>query len=644
MHRALRSAVLAAAVILVPAVAPATGAGTGGRLALEPAYRTFDSRSGPTESRVTEQALGSGVLNVWALYPTSPGTAVIHPCDSPAPPGEATFRLDDPDDVRYARFATAEPVCISSTVPIHVIVDREGSVTETPELDRSQYVPLPQAVDLWDAPTTSAKQVVRIPAPAELSGDATAAVVSLEALVPTVPGYLNAYACDGVRPQAADITYDLNREANVAYVPLPDDGDLCVFVYAPVHLRVRLLGELADEGPNPTLLPPSWRYVPGEIPAPSLRPIVPERILDSRYGIGRDGTAKVEPDEIVELDFGGLVGPRTTAVVLNVTVSEPESDGFVTAWPCGGDRPTVSNLNFAPNETVPNLVVAKLGPGGTVCLSGISRTHLIADVNGTYETDGGLLAQPVTPERILDTRKAIGVPGTVALEAGEVLELAVGGTVVPETAGAATVNVTVTEPADLGFVTAFPCDQPRPEASNLNYEPGQSIANLVTAKLSPDGRLCLYTLASTHLIVDIAAWYGLDQPAGLVELPPERFLDTRIAVGVPTTTKVAAGTFITLDVAGVGDVAADADAVVMNITATEPEDLGFVTAWPCDRSMPVVSNLNYSAGETNPNLATVKLSAQGTVCLYTLATTHLLADVAGYLTDQTVEGQSLTLQ
>ena len=107
------------------------------------------------------------------------------------------------------------------------------------------------------------------------------------------------------------------------------------------------------------------------------------------------------PDEVVELDFGSLVGPLTTAVVLNVTAVQPDRAGYLTVWPCGGDRPLVSNLNFDPNEIVPNLVVSKLGPGGTVCLSGIAATHLFADLSGTYEADGGLHAVPVTPTRVL---------------------------------------------------------------------------------------------------------------------------------------------------------------------------------------------------------------------------------------------------
>ena len=384
--------------------------------------------------------------------------------------------------------------------------------------------------------------------------------------------------------------------------------------------------------------------MPGEVPAPSLRPIEPVRVLDTRVAVGWPDTDKVDPDEVVEIAFGDRVTPQTTAVVLNLTARLPESDGFITAWPCGGDRPTVSNLNFRAGDTVPNLVVSKLGPGGTVCVSGTSRTHLFADLSGTFETDGGLLAQPVTPERILDTREPIGVPSIAKLAAGATLELQVTGGTVPDDAGAVTVNVTAANAEDAGFLTVHPCNPTLPTASNLNFEPGGAVANLVTSKLSADGRLCIFASATTNVVVDLAAWYGLDQPAGLVELAPERFLDTRSAVGIATTSKVPAGDVVTLQIAGRGDVPATADAVVMNVTAVAPETGGFVTAWPCDASMPTVSNLNYGPGETTPNLATVKLSDAGTVCLYSVATAHLLADVAGYLTAEEVPGQELVLQ
>ena len=546
--------------------------------------------------------------------------------------------------MKYARFATSESTCLTSNVPLHVIVDRAGTVAPTPSATRDQYVALTTPETLWSEASATPQQTIRIPRPAELSDTATAAVISLDAIAASDRGFLSAHSCDRPRPMVADVGYGADRAANVAIVPLEAGADLCVYAHTPVHVRIKLLGELAATGPDATALPPSWRYQPGEFPGPSLRSIVPERVLDTRIGQGRPGTSKVEPNEVVELSFGDLVGPQTTAVVLNVTVTETESAGFVAAWPCGGDRPIVSNLNFVAGETVPNLVVSKLSPAGTICLSGIARAHLIADLNGTYETDGGLLANPVRPTRILDTRQAIGVPTTTKLAAGQVLELdVVDGKTVPEQAGAVTVNVTATEPIARGFITAFACDQQRPTASNLNFAPEQSVANLVTAKLSQNGTLCFYSLVDTHLIADVAAWYGVEEPAGLIDLDPVRLLDTRKAVGIPTTTKIEARRFIELQVAGRGGVGSDALAAVLNLTVTQPEDRGFVTAWPCDEARPTVSNVNYAAGETNPNLATVKLSADGKVCLYTLRRAHLIADVAGYFTDEPIDTVGLAL-
>ena len=349
-------------------------------------------------------------------------------------------------------------------------------------------------------------------------------------------------------------------------------------------------------------------------------------------------------NDVFELDLGTHVGPYTTAVALNVTVTQPQQIGFLTVWPCGGHRPLVSNLNFVANETVPNLVVSKLSPGGTICMSGVSATHLVADLNGTYEVDGGLAAVPVEPLRILDTRYAIGVQTTDKLTGDNFLELQISGdNGVPLTAGAVTLNVTSTQPDEPGFLTVYPCGTEPPDASNVNYVANQTVPNLVTAKLSNEGKVCIYTSATTHVIADLAAWYGVDEPAGLIELNPSRILDTRLPLGVPEAAKVEPGAFIVLEVAGRNGVAPDADAVVMNVTVTEPEAEGFATVWPCDQSIPTVSNLNYSAGETNPNLVTVKLAADGTVCMYTLARAHLLADVAGYLTDQPIDGQALTL-
>lgn len=81
----------------------------------------------------------------------------------------------------------------------------------------------------------------------------------------------------------------------------------------------------------------------------------------------------------------------------------------------------------------------------------------------------------------------------------------------------------------------------------------------------------------------------------------------------------------------------------MNVTAAQSASIGFVTVWPCDQARPTASNLNIRPDRTVANLTTVKLSAEGTVCLATTSSTHLIADVAGYLTDEPVDGDQLVL-
>lgn len=68
----------------------------------------------------------------------------------------------------------------------------------------------------------------------------------------------------------------------------------------------------------------------------------------------------------------------------------------------------------------------------------------------------------------------------------------------------------------------------------------------------------------------------------------------------------------------------------MNVTAVGPDRAGFITVFPCGSAVPNASNLNYRSGDVVPNLVVVKLGPGGTVCLYTTATTDLLAGIAGY--------------
>ena len=122
-------------------------------------------------------------------------------------------------------------------------------------------------------------------------------------------------------------------------------------------------------------------------------------------------------------------------------------------------------------------------------------------------------------------------------------------------------------------------------------------------------------------------------PSYFVPLTPARLLDTRTGEG-GNISALSSQAMTELRVMGVGGVpATGATAVVLNVTVDAPLTAGFITAWPSGEGQPTVSNLNYVAGQTVPNLVTVKVGANGRVNLYnSQGYTHVIADVVGYYT------------
>jgi hypothetical protein len=522
---------------------------------------------------------------------------------------------------------------LTATTAVDVIVDKFGDVSASPTTDRLQYVPLAVPALVLDT-TVAARSTTTLDLGIATPADARAAVIVLETNGGDEDGFATAFTCDGFRPLATDLGVDKAASANVAYVPISATAGPCIFSASLATLEVTLLGWLSTTGPDTASLPPAIKLQLESIRPPGLVAITPTRLLDTRSEPAPNGE-KLEGGQFGELPFGADNARWLSAVVLNVTVDQPEAGGFVTVYPCDHERPVTSNLNYNSGQTIANLVTAKLSATGSVCVFSSATAHIIIDMMGGYVVNEGSGSEAVAPLRLLDSRNAIGVPTRSRANADSTTTLHVAGTggVPAVGAQAVTLNVTVDQPATGGFVTVFPCGQNVPNASNLNYAAGQTIANLVTVKLGQDGSVCFYTSGSAHLIVDLAAWYQPSLPAGFKELVPVRVLDSRNAIGTAGKALLGTASITTLVMAGRGGVpATGAEAVTMNITVDQPQGGGFVTVFPCGQDVPMASNLNYSRGQTIANLVNVKLSRTGTVCIFTSASAHVLADVAGYST------------
>jgi hypothetical protein len=240
----------------------------------------------------------------------------------------------------------------------------------------------------------------------------------------------------------------------------------------------------------------------------SYRPLVAMRALDTRTSSGA-----VAGGKSVVLPLGGTTGVPTnaSAVVMNLTVTQPTSYGFITAYPTGSLKPNVSNQNYVTGQTVPNLAVVPVGADGSVTIANTSpgTAHVIADVVGYFlpgtPAAAGAFA-PIAPSRFLDTRTSGGPVGsayTVPVQVAGVKG-------VPRNATGVWVNLTVTEPTTFGYFTARPHKAPWSDASNLNFNRGQTIANMAYLPIGADGQIEIQPILQrvpraefTHVILDV---------------------------------------------------------------------------------------------------------------------------------------------
>lgn len=263
---------------------------------------------------------------------------------------------------------------------------------------------------------------------------------------------------------------------------------------------------------------------------------------------------------------------------------------------------------------------------------GVARPQGVAcDIGAVEARLGGF--HPVTPARIFDTREASGGAAPLGPGAIRVVPVAGHGGIPADHAAAVVANVTATNGDAASHLTLWPTNRAMPDASNLNWAAGETVANLVTVALSPDGTLTVRNNSgSTHVIVDVAGWY--DDGAlpticpcgdGYGGILPTRVLDTR--TGAP----LAAGVARDLAIAGVAGVPADATAVIANVTVVKPTKDTHLTVWPKGQVLPPVSNVNAPVGSVVPNLVIVKVGPDGMVRLRNNSgSADVLVDVVGW--------------
>ena len=369
----------------------------------------------------------------------------------------------------------------------------------------------------------------------------------------------------------------------------------------------------------------------------------PQRIFDSRSG----GNSRLGQGRslVLPIRVGGVSKP--SAVVLNLTVVNPSTSGYLTAYPAGQALPRTSSINFAAGRTTANLVTVPVSSSGSIVIyNGLGTTDVIVDQLGGYSGDtnaargsgGGYHPQQAT--RFVDTRSDGGGP----LPGGYYFPMTVGygNGSGPNPIRALALNVTVTNAQADGYLTAWngvPGQLPR--SSTLNFTRGATVSNYAIVPTSrctdcDDNAVQVGFLngsgANVDVIVDAIAYFDdgtISAPFRFKPLSsPVRIVDSRSGLGLHRMAANQTQVFTPpTSVAGDPTIALDA-----NITLVKPTASTYLTLWPqlSGYDKPRVSAVNSGAGQVVSNHAIQEVGNGNRTNIYNFnGGTDVVIDVSG---------------
>ncbi len=342
------------------------------------------------------------------------------------------------------------------------------------------------------------------------------------------------------------------------------------------------------------------------------------------------GSGRVAARGVLRVHVPEAVGGKT--VIGQLTVDQVLGAGYVTAYGCDDGLPTGTSGNITRSDlnvdgrvagVASNRLIVKADSDGDVCLFTSAPAAMIIDLNAvTFDT--GITS---FPNRRTDTRLT-AVP---RLEAAGVLRVSV-----PEAVGKRTVvgQLTVDRVTDVGYVTAFGCDDGLPRdpsgvvtRSDLNFNGRVSsiASNRLIVQADNDGDVCLYTARPAAVIVDIN---------GVSDVGIASFANRRTDTRGRATPRLNSGSVLTVHVPE----AVGAKTVIGQLTVDRVVDAGYVTAYGCDAGLPLDasgavarSDLNYNGtiSSASSNRLIVQADNDGDVCLFTLRPAAIIVDVNG---------------
>lgn len=336
-------------------------------------------------------------------------------------------------------------------------------------------------------------------------------------VLPGANGFLTLYPSDATQPTAANTNFAAGDVLNNVFtVGLgATDGALKIFASSTAEVVIDIAGYYA---------PPGAANPGGLYFHPLPKPI---RLLETRLGqpgCFTPGTPLAANTDTVQqgtTTCDGVTIPVTAkALVGNATTVFPSANGFITLYPSDAvSRPLAASGNYRAGTVLNSPFTVGLSPAGQFKIYTVATTDLVIDVLGYFSADAtdvngtGLLFNPITPTRLLDTRPgatgACFLPGAPLSAGTESLQSARGVCTIASTAQAIVGNATTVLPTANGFLTFWPSNAvTRPLAATSNFQAGRNFNRYYTVGLGIDGAFKMYASQTTNLVVDVSGYFA----------------------------------------------------------------------------------------------------------------------------------------
>ena len=376
--------------------------------------------------------------------------------------------------------------------------------------------------------------------------NATAVVLNVLAVNGSSSSLLTVYPNGTGRPLASNLNFTAHVNiANLVTVALGQSGASDTQREVSIYNALGTVNVVVDvEG---YFAPQSASNPAGEYHA-----IAPLRVCDTRAkqpangcNLGHSTDNHLGPGQVLKVNVSGIPGgvsgsPASIpndgtagAAVLNLTAVAGTKATWLSVFPtqsngtCLSSVPSSSTINVSAGAVLANRVMVPLGPshsGGPntdVCVYNAAGTiNVLLDASGWFGSTTGSPAtgaqyQAIGPTRVCDTRLGTGSECSGhQLTSGGTLLVGVAG--VGGIPGSGPVAIIATLTAVSGttgtYLTAYPADvSPKPNASDLNVQPGIALPNLVVVGLASGGHagdLNLFNaMGSINAVLDVDGWF-----------------------------------------------------------------------------------------------------------------------------------------